>query len=45
MFDKVCGTSEIREKFFENYNYLDIKDILYRDVNSFKQKSKKYWIY
>ena len=45
MFDKVCGTNEIRVKFFENYRYEDIRDILTRDVAGFKNKTRKYLIY
>lgn len=45
MFDKVCGTSQIREKFFENYNYADIKNILNNDIDDFKHKIRKYLIY
>lgn len=45
MFDKVCGTAQIREKFFENYNYTDIKNILNRDIDGFRHKINKYLIY
>lgn len=45
MFDKVCGTAQIREKFFENYNYTDIKIILNRDIDGFRHKIRKYLIY
>jgi uncharacterized protein YbbC (DUF1343 family) len=45
MFDKVCGTAQIREKFFENYNYTDIKNILNRDIDGFRHKIRKYLIY
>ncbi|MGE5355442.1 MAG: exo-beta-N-acetylmuramidase NamZ domain-containing protein [Deltaproteobacteria bacterium] len=45
MFDKVCGTDQIRQKFFENYNYADIKNLLNNDVDKFRRMSKKYYLY
>lgn len=45
MFDKVCGSSEIRKRFFKNYLYSDIKDLIESDFTIFKNKSKKYYIY
>lgn len=45
MFDKVCGTSKIRTQFFKNYKYNDIKKLMNRDIEKFKEISKKYYIY
>jgi uncharacterized protein YbbC (DUF1343 family) len=45
MFDKVCGTNIIREKFFANYHYDDIKKYLNNDINKFRKISKKYYLY
>ncbi|HZW39826.1 MAG TPA: DUF1343 domain-containing protein [Ignavibacteriaceae bacterium] len=45
MFDKVNGTSKIREIFSKNYKYDDIKDYLNKDVESFRKLSKKYYLY
>ena len=45
MFDKVTGSSKIREAFFKNYNYSDIEPILYKDVESFRELSEKYYLY
>jgi uncharacterized protein YbbC (DUF1343 family) len=45
MFDKVCGTNIIREKFFANYRYDDIKKYLNKDVDKFRKISKKYFLY
>lgn len=45
MFDKVCGTNIIREKFFANYRYDDIKKYLNKDVDKFRKISKKYYLY
>ncbi len=45
MFDKVTGSSKIREAFFKNYKYSDIEDLLNKDVESFRQLSEKYYLY
>lgn len=45
MFDKVCGTDKIREKFMERYKFADIKDYWYEDLKKFKRKSQKYYLY
>lgn len=45
MFDKVLGTSKIREQFAKRMKYDDIKDYLNKDLNSFIEKSKKYYLY
>jgi uncharacterized protein YbbC (DUF1343 family) len=45
MFDKVMGTSKIREQFVKRMKYDDIKDYLEKDVEKFKEISGKYYIY
>ncbi len=45
MFDKVTGSSKIREAFFKNYKYSDIEAILKKDVESFRRLSEKYFLY
>jgi uncharacterized protein YbbC (DUF1343 family) len=45
MFDKVIGSSKIREAFFENYKYSDIEAILNKDVDPFRKLSEKYYLY
>ena len=45
MFDKVCGTSKIRLEFSKNYKVADIIDYWNKDVDAFKEKSKKYYLY
>jgi len=45
MFDKVMGTSNIREQFVKRMKYNDIKDYLEKDIEKFKEISKKYYIY
>ncbi len=45
MFDKVCGSKEIRSRFTKNYKVDDIKDYWNKDVESFRAASKKYHLY
>ena len=45
MFDKVCGSKQIRLRFTENHRWADIKDYWYKDVDSFRKLSKKYKLY
>ena len=45
MFDKVCGTDQIRIKFSKNYKVADIIDYWNKDVDAFKAKSSKYYLY
>lgn len=45
MFDKVSGSDEIRKVFYQTMNYDDIKGFLEKDVEEFKKKSEKYFLY
>lgn len=45
MFDKVTGSKLIREKFIQNYNYEDIKDLWETPAAEFKLKKQKYHLY
>ena len=45
MFDKVCGTNKIRIEFSKNYKVADIIEYWNKDVDAFKEKSKKYYLY
>lgn len=45
MFDKVLGTSKIREMFTKRMRYEDIKDYLEKDIEKFRETSKKYYLY
>lgn len=45
MFDKVCGSKEIRTRFAKNHRFDDIRDYWYKDVDNFKRLSKKYYLY
>ncbi len=45
MFDKVCGTDQIRIRFSKNYKVADILDYWNKDSEAFKAKSSKYYLY
>ena len=45
MFDKVCGSKQIRLRFSKTNQWADISDYWYKDVESFRQLSKKYYLY
>ncbi|MBK7630416.1 MAG: DUF1343 domain-containing protein [Ignavibacteriales bacterium] len=45
MFDKVLGTSKIRELFMQNLKVEDILPYLNKDVENFRKLSKKYYLY
>lgn len=45
LFDKVCGTDQIRLKFSENYSFDDIRDYWRKDESDFRKLSEKYYIY
>lgn len=45
MFDKVCGSKEIRRRFSENYKVADIEGYWNKDIESFRDASKKYHLY
>jgi uncharacterized protein YbbC (DUF1343 family) len=45
MFDRVVGTDEIRRKFMERMRYDDIAPMLNKDVEKFRERSRKYWMY
>ena len=45
LFDKVCGTDQIRLKFSENYRFDDIRDYWRKDESAFRKLSEKYYIY
>ncbi|NDW12520.1 DUF1343 domain-containing protein [Bacteroides sp. 214] len=45
MFDLVSGSNRIREDFSKNNSWEDIKDYWYKDVDSFRNLSKKYYLY
>ena len=45
MFDKVCGSSKVREMFTKRMSYNDIRAFLNKDVESFRTRSSKYYLY
>ncbi|MBQ8224065.1 MAG: DUF1343 domain-containing protein [Bacteroides sp.] len=45
MFDLVCGSKQIRERFSKNHNWEDIREYWYKDVEDFRKLSKKYYLY
>lgn len=45
MFDKVCGSFEIRRRFSVNHSVADIIDYWNKDVEAFRQVSSKYYLY
>jgi uncharacterized protein YbbC (DUF1343 family) len=45
MFDKVSGTSKVREMFSKNFLYSDIKNFLEKDIVKFRKLSEKYYLY
>jgi uncharacterized protein YbbC (DUF1343 family) len=45
MFDRVAGSSQVRELFTENFRYADIESFLNKDVVSFRERSRPYYLY
>jgi uncharacterized protein YbbC (DUF1343 family) len=45
MFDKVCGTDQVRIEFSKNFKVSDIMEIWTRDIPAFRQKASKYFLY
>ena len=45
MFDQVSGSDRIRLSFATNNSFADIRDLWYKDVDSFRKLSKKYRLY
>jgi uncharacterized protein YbbC (DUF1343 family) len=45
MFDKVCGSKQIRQLFIKNHRWSDVKAYWDKDAESFRSLSKKYYLY
>ena len=45
MFDKVCGTDEIRLRFSETFEVSSILDLWGKDIETFRSRVKKYFLY
>lgn len=45
MFDKVCGSKQIRTLFSKNNRWEDVRPYWYKDVADFRKLCKKYYLY
>ncbi len=45
MFDKICGSDQVRKLFTQRMLFVDIKAYLGKDVETFRTKSKKHLLY
>ncbi|MCI2083109.1 MAG: DUF1343 domain-containing protein [Bacteroidales bacterium] len=45
MFDKVTGSSYMRENFSRRYLFEDVREYWHKDNPSFREASKRYWLY
>lgn len=45
MFDKVCGTDEIRKRFSQEFKVSSIIDLWQQDVDGFRGSVEKYFLY
>ncbi len=45
MFDKVCGTDEVRKSFTKSFRVSDIEELWHRDIPAFRQMAAGYMLY
>lgn len=45
MFDQVCGTDFIRKTFSKTYTWASIAEYWHKDVESYRERSKQYYLY
>lgn len=45
MFDKVSGSDQIRLRFAVNHSFKDIKDYWNKDIDNYRNLSKRYYLY
>lgn len=45
MFNKVCGSKEIRNLFLKRHRWSDVRDYWDKDIKAFKKLSKQYYLY
>lgn len=45
MFDKVCGTDQVRLEFQKNFSVEAIKALWYDDIPAFRKRAEKYFLY
>ncbi|MBP5455193.1 MAG: DUF1343 domain-containing protein [Paludibacteraceae bacterium] len=44
-FDSVCGSDQVRKLFTKRFRFADVEAFWRKDAESFREKSKKYWLY
>jgi uncharacterized protein YbbC (DUF1343 family) len=45
MYDRVSGTSKVRKLFTARMKYEDVKEFLHKDVDAFRERSRRYYLY
>ncbi len=45
MFDKVCGTDEVRTEFQKTWHVSSILDLWMREIPAFRERAEKYFLY
>jgi uncharacterized protein YbbC (DUF1343 family) len=45
MFDKVCGTDEVRKAFTKSFRVSDIEGLWNDDIPAFRERASKYFLY
>lgn len=45
MFDKVCGTDQVRKRFVRRMKFSGIKNFLEKDLRTFRATSRRYYLY
>lgn len=45
MFDKVCGSKDVRRMFFKNHRVEDIEPLWHKDLPAFEKTKHKYHLY
>jgi len=45
LFDKVVGSKYVRDTFSKNHQFSDIQEYWFKDVEGFKELSKRYYLY
>lgn len=45
MFDKVCGSKQIRQLFMKRHQWADAKAYWDKDAENFRSLARKYWLY
>ena len=45
MFDKVCGTDEVRKAFTKSFRVSDIMGLWTSDIPAFRKTATKYFLY